>query len=371
MTSSKRFLSSIPPFAVRACSGTVSFVLGSLALSCSVAVAREANKSLGFYFRTEGAAALDITSGIGENYVAYRPAEFPWGDALSASSGAFAGRGELGFEFEGTDGVLFRAGIIFSGWSASQNPSDFVYGMVNGEMGPNPGDRPEYEIRISDVDQGREPLPYIDRSLTRDYWEIMPEFLIGSVRTDESVRWLGIQPFYGEFSQFSSLHTLRLPGDSPLFEPRGVDTSLRARTYGALLTLQKEKWLKEDLKCFTSFGLGAYGLDAESQSVALRNGGEQNDTRSIVGFRGQLGVGSDWYINPKLSLGLVGRIDLWSGSPNVPGPGAYGLTGFRRPNGDLVVSPPKIIGDWSITSDTRVDLFAGIRMTYLLSSKKP
>lgn len=100
----------------------------AVAISILAMAASGVDEGLGFYSRAEGMVAQDITSGIGENYVAYSPAEFPWGDALPGTSDAFAGRGELGFDFEGAEAVRLRTGITGFGWSVSQDPSDNVHG---------------------------------------------------------------------------------------------------------------------------------------------------------------------------------------------------------------------------------------------------
>lgn len=162
-----------------------------------------------------------------------------------------------------------------NGTFASLNSDAQVFGWVMGEPSVG-GAKPIFEIAIDPL--GTQNLG-LRKSVNKAFWEVMPEFLIGSQYDDRSTLWFGAQPFYGEMSQRSSYSAYRV---APAAR---VDTTIDGQMFGALLTAQHETWLRDDLKLFVSAGAGVYALDATSNVSGAANGGSVDDTGSMTGFR--------------------------------------------------------------------------------------
>ncbi len=309
----------------------------------------------GPYFYAEGALGADFGSSTGNGYVAYGAPWLPWEAAISGTGSAVSGRIGFGYDFLNGDGVPTRLGLTLDGTLVSQNRDVPVFGWVMGEPGVG-GAKPMFEISIDD--SGTLQLG-LQSSVKNTFWEVMPEFLMGSQYDDMSVLWLGVQPFYGERSERSSYSAYRV---APSMR---VDTAVDAQMYGALLTAQHETWLRDDLKLFVSAGAGAYTLNATSHVSGATHGGVVDDARSMAGFRGQLGVGVDLQVTEKLSLGVVGRADVWSALPHVSGLFAdWGGSAPCAEGPPLVCTPPAIRGDYKMSADPHANLFIGLRVVY-------
>lgn len=337
----------------RALAATVIAVVMTLLVSSAVS----AENRFGPYLSVEGMAGLDFGSAVGEGFIAHRPPEFPWGPAIPGTLGAFAGRIEAGYDFSGRTGNPFRAGLIVSGLVASYNHSGMSYGWVLGE--PGAGGKPQFEIAICSDDPCA--VAGYEASSTRTFWEVMPQFMASSSHGEKSLVWWGIQPFYGEASQ----NWFYRKGFGATPTTIRVDNSVNTRSYGALFSVQKETWFREDLKFFVSFGLGPYAAIGKSHTVGSFLGAVIDETRSMTGFRGQLGAGAEWMLRQGLSLGLVGRADFWSALPHVAGYGAsWGGSPVCVRGPPLVCAPPMITGGVGIAAKPHLDVFVGLRLTY-------
>ncbi len=314
-----------------------------------------AEDEFGPYFFAEGAISGDFGSSIANGYVAYEAPWLPWTAAIPGNGSAISGRVGLGYDFLGYGGVPARLGLTLDGTLASQSRDVPVFGWVMGEPGVG-GAKPMFEISIDD--SGTMQLG-LQSSVKNTFWEVMPEFLLGSQYDDTSTLWLGVQPFYGERSERSSYSAYRVAPSAR------VDTAIDAQMYGALFTAQSETWLRDDLKLFVSAGAGAYTLNATSHVTGATHGGVVDDARSMAGFRGQLGVGVDLQVTEKLSLGVVGRADVWSALPHVSGLFAdWGGSAPCAEGPPLVCTPPAIRGDYKMSADPHANLFIGLRLVY-------
>ncbi len=340
-------------------------VLGAALLLLMLCVAgpaaRAADAATGPFVHLEGSLGLDSFQPFGNgSLVKGDPAQL-WRNPGNRNSFAWGGRGEAGWDLGG-DGTIFRLGVIVSGWRSQQQDDDPIEGGV--VLEPNPmGGKPYGEIAI--CDEG-EPCYAYDQEIRRSYWEVMPELAVGFPGAEGALYWIGLQPFYGELVQDSHSY-FDFSGPAQPAQWGGVENRIDSKAYGALLTATAETWLSQSLKLVVSGGVGPYVLKADSVSRGRRFGAEVKDSATLVGVRGQLSLAGEVTLADNLSLGLVGRADFWSDQPFVEGiNGDFGGQApcAHKPNGDLVCEPPSAVGDYNIFSDTRLNLFVGLGMTY-------
>ena len=347
----------------------------TIILACILGIATStgpASAGTGLFFTTEGLFGYTLGDPL-VPFVAQPREQYAPGNRVNdwlapdlAVQASISGRLEFGINVGVGANSSLRLGTLFSGWAAIRSVSvPTAFGFVFCQ--PSAG-KPQCEIGICYVT----PVPCgsFETSLTRRYWEVAPEILVGW-QGEASRFWIGVQPFVGAFFETGAFQYFSVGNADRWLK---FSDSASGHVIGGLVVTQAEFRLSNRVDLLLSAGAGAYRATANSLNVAqMPDLGTIDQTDFIVseypsslmvmGFRGQLGVGVNVNVNSRLSVGVVGRADFWSAFPGVTWPQSEIPQCVFKPNGDPVCEPPRVNGQFGLIAGQLFQLTGGLRIT--------
>jgi hypothetical protein len=277
----------------------------------------------------------------------------PWVTGQTDISEVAGGKIKTAWTFASKHGRAYQLGLTYSGWAGNERISTPAYGAVFWEPSPT-GGNPRGEITICTPETTC--TDYQSRA-RREYWELMPELQMQL----GNASWIGLKPFWGDLEESSY-------ASSSLSRSMRVDNDLNGQVRGLLISGKKSLPLTEQLEVSISAAMGPYEIEVDSRSEGSA-GGVVEDSKTISGFRGQLGIEGKYFISSSLSLDASMLLDYWSKQPFYSG-GIVGNWGGRPvcnrtgPGGSLACEPPRAIGDYGMSTHSMKDLLFGLGLTY-------
>lgn len=324
-------------------------VIVSLAM-CFGEAAHAGEGNSGLYLTLEGILGSNNSERTGLNYSYTEEIGESWQGFGAVIDYLNGGRVEAGWLLEDQSGTPFQLAISYTRLSAQRSRSMTVAGWTYGEPPEIPGDKPVVEINI--CDDG--PCLPIGISFDHRYWEVSPEFSMVVGGTDDNFFWLGMKPFYGQIDQESFTTNGK----------QGLDNTLNAELYGAMLTGQKDFRLSDRNTLSVTTGIGWYVVEADGFSIGRSEGTEVHGSQKSGGARAQLGVSLDHELSSNVSLGAAAKLDYWSNQPYIMTGRSSGGRCEVSPGGPICTPPRVTAFEDNVHFDEMFDYFLGLNVTF-------
>lgn len=251
--------------------------------------------------------------------------------------------------------MLNRIGLVYSGSWIDSDLSDDYYGAVLIE--PNQTGKPQGEIVICPSGLGS-PCSEFNYTAKRQSHEIKPSFMLGKQFFNGPLLLAGLEPFFGIITESSA---------ASLANGFGIQSNWESVFVGGLFALELQVPFAEKYSFTVGAGIGPYTIHTDSRVEGNTLGAKLKGSANDTGFRAQLSLATEYMLSSSFSLGLVGRLDYWSASPNISGYKSTwgGVPCSRKSDGSLVCEPPRVSSDpYQVSYDHSVDLSAGVKLKY-------